>query len=426
MNEDRDLNDPKALLIRAKDFGTGSGFFVKKNLIATNIHVVAGATSISAKLIDIETNVVIKEFIIESITAFDSKNDLVILKIAGEGTPLPIGDSDLLQSGDIVQSIGYPNEEYTITEGPIHSIRNSDKWIRMSFKTIGGNSGGPVLNGSGEVIGVAVANVDYLSFAIPVNAVKMLLTLTQEIEPLAQWREREQIRAYACLIQSKIKHEADNYSGAIADLDKAIQLNPNYAYLYWNRGNAKSQLGRSKTDNGNLAEAQQHCRNAINDYTKTIKLWPDYASVYHSRGAAKSILGQSKFDEGKVKEAQNHYRDAIDDYTKGIELCTNLAIAYNNRANTKRLLGISEVRLGNIEAAKDLYQAALIDINTAIELDSDVALFHHTRGEIKAALGDYSAAIEDYEKARGIDPDYTDVCKDLELAKKALEQQKIL
>jgi len=82
--------------------------------------------------------------------------------------------------------------------------------------------------------------------------------------------------------------------------------------------------------------------------------------------------------------------------------------------------------MGNIEAAKDLYQAALIDINTAIELNSDVALFHHTRGQIKAALGDYSTAIENYEKACEIDPDYTDVCKDLELAKKALEQQKIL
>ena len=42
------------------------------------------------------------------------------------------------------------------------------------------------------------------------------------------------------------------------------------------------------------------------------------------------------------------------------------------------------------------------------------------------ALGDYKAAIEDYEKSREIDPNYTDVCKDLELAKKALEQQKIL
>ena len=80
--------------------------------------------------------------------------------------------------------------------------------------------------------------------------------------------------------------------------------------------------------------------------------------------------------------------------------------------------------MGNVEAAKDLYQAALIDVNTAIELGSDVALFHHTRGEIMHVLGDYSVAIENYEKSRKIDPDYTDVCKDIELAKKALEQAK--
>ena len=378
MNEDRDLNDPKALLIRAKDFGTGSGFFVKKNLIATNIHVVAGATSVSAKLIDIETNVVIKEFIIESITAFDSKNDLVILKIAGEGTPLPIGDSDLLQSGDIVQSIGYPNEEYTITEGPIHSIRNSDKWIRMSFKTIGGNSGGPVLNGSGEVIGIAVSDSTCFSFTIPVNAVKMLLTQTHGIEPLPQWQKREQIHAYICMVQSQIKHAESLYGEAIIDLDKAIQLDP-----------------------------------------YNVRPW-------FSRGVVKSDLGQSKSSEGNVAEARQYYQDAIVNYTEAIRLCADFASAYNNLANAKRLLGISAVGLGNMETAQNLYQEAIININTAMDLAPCVPIFYHTRGEIMYALSNYTAAIEDDEKACKIDPKYTDVCKDLELAKKVLEQQKIL
>ncbi|MCY3741886.1 MAG: trypsin-like peptidase domain-containing protein [Candidatus Poribacteria bacterium] len=419
MEESRELSDPIALLIRAEGAGRGSGFFVGKNLIATNIHVVAGATSISAELVGTET-----KFVVEGSTAFDPKNDLVILKIAGEGIPLPIGDSDLLQHGDAVQVIGYPRGKYKVTEGPIHSIRDSDKWIRMKCKTDGGNSGAPVLNGNGEVIAVAVANADYFTFAVPVTAVKMLLARMHEIEPLIQWQKREQIRAYVCLREGQNKHSPNLYPEAIVDLDKAIQLNPNCVYFYQSRGNVRFQLGKLKTDEGNLVEAQQHYRGTIDDYTKAIKLCPDYVSVYHSRGAAKSILGQFKFDEGKVKEAQNHYRDAIDDYTKGIELCANLAIVYNNRADTKWHFGKSEDAVGNIEAAKDLYQAALIDINTAIELDSDVALFYHTRGQIKAALGDYSAAIENYEAARKIDPDYTDVCEDIELARKALERVK--
>ena len=133
-------------------------------------------------------------------------------------------------------------------------------------------------------------------------------------------------------------------------------------------------------------------------------------------------MGQSKFEESNVAGAQQHYQDAIDDYTEAIRLCANFAIAYNNRAYAKCLLGKSKAS-EDAEMALNLYQEAIIDISTAIKLDSSYAVFHHTKGQIQAALGDYSAAIEDYEKAIEIDPDYTDVCKDLELAKKALRQQ---
>lgn len=417
MEENRDLNDPKALLINAKDFGIGSGFFVRDDLIVTNIHVVAGATSISAKVVGTDT-----VYTVEGVAAFDPKNDLIILKITGKGTPLPIADNDLPQRGDIVQAIGYPNGKYEVTEGPIHSIRDSDKWIRMKIKTIGGNSGGPVLNANGEVIGVAVADADYFSFAIPANAVKILLAPFQAVEPLGQWEKRKQIQAYTYLRRSKTNFASFHYNDAITDLDKAIQLNPDCFPFYYSRGFARFQLGQSKTEEGSVAEAQQHYQDAINDYTEVIKLCPDHAVAYDNRGTVKSNLGQFKSEEGNVAEAQHHYQDAIVDYTEAIKLYVNLAIAYNNRADAKCRLGKSEDAMGNVEAAQNLYQAAIVDINTAIELDSNIAMFFHTRGQIKAALGDYSAAIKDYERAIEIDPNYTDVCKDLKLAKEALEQ----
>ena len=369
MQENRKLSDPAALLIRAEGVGAGSGFFIKENLIATNIHVVAAATSVSAELVETKT-----EFIVEGVAAFDTKNDLVILKIAGEGMPFPIGDNDLLQTGDIVQVVGYPRGKYKVTKSSIHSIRDSDKWIRVKIKTAEGNSGGPVLNKNNEVIGIAVSHADCFGFAIPVNAVKMLLTQTHEVESLAQWQEREQIRAYACMVQSQRKHSKSLYGEAIVDLDKAIQLNP---------GNVRP---------------------------------------WFRRGIAKSALGQSKSEEGNGAEAQWYYQDAIVNYTEAIRLCADFASAYNNRANAKRLLGISAVGLGNIETAQNLYQEAIININTAMDLAPCVPLFYHTRGEIMYALGDYSKAIEDYERAIEIDPNYTNVCKDLELAKEALER----
>ena len=377
MEENMELGDPIALLIRAKDAGRGSGFFVGKNLIATNIHVVAAATSVSAELVGTKT-----EFIVEGVAAFDAKNDLVILKIAGEGTPLPLGDSNSVKSGDVVQAVGYPGGKHKVTNGVIHSIRNSDKWIRMKCETLDGNSGGPALNRNSEVVGIAVAVANCLSFAIPVNAIKALLAVSQAMEPLRQWSEREHIQAYACLVQSKIKLAGDHYDDAIVNLDKAIQLNPDYFLFYCSRGSAKICLGQSKVEEGNVVEAQRYYQDAVNDYTEVIKLCPDCAASYSERGVAKSQLGQSKVEEGNVVEAQRHYQDAINDHTEAIKLCLDYDPAYNNRADVKLHFGKSEGKTGNMKAAKDLYQEALIDINTAIKLDSNIALFFHTRGEM--------------------------------------------
>ena len=202
MEESRELSDPIALLIRAKGVGRGSGFFVGKNLVATNIHVVAAATSISVELLR-ATNT---KFEVIGVAAFDPKNDLVILKIAGEGTPLPIGDNCLLQSGDIVQAIGCPSGKYEVTEGTVHGILRNNKWIRMKVRTSDGSSGGPVLNRNDKVIGIVISAEPPYSHAIPGSILKVLLDQAQAIETLAQWQEREQIGAYAYLVQSKVKH----------------------------------------------------------------------------------------------------------------------------------------------------------------------------------------------------------------------------
>ena len=74
------------------------------------------------------------------------------------------------------------------------------------------------------------------------------------------------------------KDENGDYYGAISDLNKAIELNPDYAMAYLNRGFAKSNL---KDHYG-----------AISDYNKSIELDPDYPIAYNNRGLAKLILGQ--------------------------------------------------------------------------------------------------------------------------------------
>ncbi|MBK7987037.1 MAG: tetratricopeptide repeat protein [Ignavibacteria bacterium] len=95
----------------------------------------------------------------------------------------------------------------------------------------------------------------------------------------------------------------DNYA-AIADYTKAIELNPQFAAAYTNRGYAKNNLGDKE--------------GAIADYTKAIELNPQDASSYLNRGYAKSRLGDTK--------------GAIFDFTKAIEFNPQFAEAYYNRA----------------------------------------------------------------------------------------------
>jgi len=134
----------------------GSGFFVRDGEIASNLHVVEGAARGYAKLVGEKT-----KYDIEGITAVDPERDLVILKISGgRSERLALGDSDIVQVGESVYAVGNPQGlEGTFSQGIVSSIREvgTDKLLQITAPISPGSSGGPVLNGKGEVIGVSVA-----------------------------------------------------------------------------------------------------------------------------------------------------------------------------------------------------------------------------------------------------------------------------
>lgn len=370
-------NNPMVVSIsfnRSNEVRDSTGFFVRDNLIATNIHCIAGATSLSVKPLDSNT-----EYGVEGVVAFDTKNDLVILKTSRKGIPFSIDDSNLIEKGEFVKAVGYIDEKYMTTAGNYQSTLNEGRWLRTTAKTDNGYSGGPLLNSKGKVIGINFLGGDYYSDAISSNHLKKLLSQRRSIESLDQWQKRKKIRAYDYLVQS-IRKENDD---AIAALDKAIQLDKNSVFAYYKRGEIKHCIAKSKLANGNLLEAQQHLKSAIDDFTKGIKTLPD------------------------------------------------LTINYNNRSDAKLHLGNIEASMGNIHKAQDLFKDALIDINLSIkkdidipiEKDPDVAAYYHTRGEIKEAMGDLNGAIEDFKEARK-NNEYTEdseVSVDLERVKHALE-----
>ena len=118
---------------------SGSGFFVSPNLIVTNLHCVARAPSIVAELVNSEI-----QLPIEGVVASDIANDLVVLKVTGEGVPLTLGDSDAVQMGDTVCTAGYPHGEKGVaTQVAIHGIRESDKHFEIKAAFNPGQSGSP-------------------------------------------------------------------------------------------------------------------------------------------------------------------------------------------------------------------------------------------------------------------------------------------
>ena len=166
----------------------GSGFFVRSGEIASNLHVVEGAARGYAKLVGEKT-----KYDIEGITAVDPERDLVVLKISARRSQvLPIGDSGAVQIGESVYAVGNPQGlEGTFSQGIVSSIREvgSDKLLQITAPISPGSSGGPVLNGKGEVIGVSVATFrggQNLNFAIPSNYLKTLLGTAGPARPLVQ------------------------------------------------------------------------------------------------------------------------------------------------------------------------------------------------------------------------------------------------
>ena len=165
----------------------GSGFVISPDgLVITNNHVVEGATSVKVHLDDRDYPAQVK--------GVDKATDIALLKIDA-GHPLrfvELGDSDAIRVGDWVMVIGNPlNLDRTVTTGVIsakgRSIGISDASFENFIQTDAainfGNSGGPLLNMQGQVVGIATAinwGAENIGFAVPVNTLKEVLPQLRE------------------------------------------------------------------------------------------------------------------------------------------------------------------------------------------------------------------------------------------------------
>ena len=171
----------------------GSGFVVDRDgYIVTNYHVIENAQ-------EIEVNFSGDDRVRATIVGSDPSTDLAVLKIDAQSralTPLPLGNSDDVHVGDAVVAIGNPfGLERSVTAGIVSALQRDitapngytiDKVIQTDAPINQGNSGGPLLNARGQVIGVnsqisseSGGNVG-IGFAVPVNTVKEVVSQIKE------------------------------------------------------------------------------------------------------------------------------------------------------------------------------------------------------------------------------------------------------
>jgi hypothetical protein len=148
----------------------GSGFFISSDVVATNAHVIEGAGGGTAKLVGVS-----QTFPIEGILAIDHHSDLALVKVSSNAPALPLSKDPVPSVGDNVFVIGNPlGLEGTFSPGIVSGIRASgaDSLIQMTAPISPGSSGGPVLDSSGSVVGVAVGTFkdgQNLNLAVPVS-----------------------------------------------------------------------------------------------------------------------------------------------------------------------------------------------------------------------------------------------------------------
>ncbi|MFM8440784.1 MAG: trypsin-like peptidase domain-containing protein [Acidobacteriota bacterium] len=170
---------------------TGSGFFISENQIATNFHVIQDGSRTFAKIVGH------KEAIeITGVVAFDPDKDLAILQISNfAGFPLRIASGDSpVRSGEKIYALGNPfGLEGSISDGIVSGMQlreiDGQNYIQITAPISSGNSGGPIVNSNGNVVGVATMYLrggQNLNFAVPVSQLEYMQSRITTPIPVSQ------------------------------------------------------------------------------------------------------------------------------------------------------------------------------------------------------------------------------------------------
>ena len=400
-----------AYAAQAADTVSGSGVIISvKGEILTNDHVVGACQTITVKLTSgsSETAAVVER---------DERDDLAVVRLTDtnnlptsvasfrEGTPL--------RAGDAIVALGYPLSWLLATDASVSvgnvsalaGVADDSRYLQISAPVQRGNSGGPLLDTSGHLVGIVTSKLNALRMArftgdIPENvnfAIKAEVARTfldskhiayqtarsdQQLSPadvgdiarpFTVHIECERTAGAAVsdrVAPTKEEVGACNNSGnapdyVIESCSAVIQKNDRPAWAFNNRCYAYYRKGDYD--------------HALADCNEAIRLGPKLAIAYNDRGDA--------------YQAKGDYDRAIADYDQAIVLNPKMAFAYGNR--------------GTVYGAKGDYDRAIVEYSEAIRLDPKLTAAYNGRGNAYWLKSEFDRAIADYDQVIQLDPKNT-------------------
>lgn len=306
---------------------TGSGFFLRPGQVVTNLHVVRGAKRSEIKTLDGKGKV----FPVVGTIAVDEEGDLALLRV--DTPPERVRSSELASAlpdeGETIFVIGNPLKlEGSVSHGIVSAVRevpNVGRIIQITAPISHGNSGSPVFNLKGQVVGVVtvkVTNGQNINLAIAAARVEKLRP--GQLRPLATLagKGRSADPADSSYRTGLESLWLGNYDNALSYFETAANRNPA-------RADAWVQVGYCKVKQGKAEEG-------IRAYQHALELKPDSEEIHNK-------LGDAYYHAGRMPEAIDSYNRAAKLNPSNADAHYNLAVAYFESGNQR--LALSEAKI---------------------------------------------------------------------------------
>lgn len=295
---------------------SGTGFFVRASEVVTNMHVIKGAHRVEIHTLEGKG----RTYPVAGALAVDDEADLALLKVdlpAERSKPLTMTTS-LPDEGEQIFVIGNPLRlEGSVSDGIVSAIRevpDLGRIIQVTAPVSHGNSGSPLFNMRGEVIGIVtvkVTNGQNINLALGVARINSLsrgeLTSFDQIASRNKSTTQPEVLAELWYRGGIDSLWLGNYDSALNYFETAANRNPKRPETWIQIGYCKVKQGRNEE--------------AIRAYKRALQLRPDSAEAYNK-------LGDAYFYDGRFDDAIASYRQAARIQPDQPEAYYNLGLAY--------------------------------------------------------------------------------------------------